>query len=118
MVSGAATFEQLTPEVYQQLDLLAERLREGIRAVCGEFDVPVQVTGLGSLLGVHFNDRPIRSVRDSRDNDDERRQQVFLGLMNEGIWTSPNLIGAISTPMGESEIDAYPDALRAVLARG
>ncbi len=117
MVSGAVTFEELTPEVYERLDRLTERLREGIRAVCGEFEIPVQVTGLGALFGVHFNDRLIRSALEARSNDVERRQQVFLGLMNEGIWTSPSLNGAVSTPMGEGEVDAYLTALRAVLAR-
>ena len=117
MVSGAATFEQLTPWTYERLDQLASRLRDGIRAVCGEFDVPVQVTGIGSLFGVHFTDRPVRNARDAARGDPGRRMQVFLGLMNEGIWTSPSLIGAVSTPMSEGEVDAYLDALRAVLAR-
>ena len=117
MVSGAATFEQLTPRAYERLDRLASRLREGIRAVCGEFDVPVRVTGIGSLFGVHFTDRPVHNARDARRGDPDRRMQVFLGLMNEGIWTSPSLIGAVSTPMGDDEVDAYLDALRAVLAR-
>ena len=117
MVSGAATFEQLTPEAYNQLDRLASRLRDGIRAVCGEFDVPVQVTGIGSLFGVHFTDRPVRNAQDARHGDPDRRTQVFLGLMNEGIWTSPSLIGAVSTPMTEGDVDACLDALGAVLAR-
>ena len=117
MVSGAVTFEQLTREAYERLHQLASRLREGIRAVCGEFDVPVQVTGIGSLFGVHFTDRPVRNAQDARSGDADRRLQVFLGLMNEGIWTSSSLIGAVSTPMAEEEIDAYLDALRAVLAR-
>lgn len=117
-VSGAATFQQLTPKAYERLDRLASRLRDGIRAVCGEFDVPVQVTGIGALFGVHFTDRPVRNARDASRGDPDRRTQVFLGLMNEGIWTSPSLIGAVSTPMGQDEIDAYLDALRTVLARG
>ena len=117
MVSGAATFERLTPEAYDHLDRLASRLRDGIRAVCGEFDVPVQVTGIGALFGVHFTDRPVRDSRDAQRGDPDRRTQVFLGLMNEGIWTSPSLIGAVSTPMGRDEVDAYLEALRKVLAR-
>lgn len=117
MVSGVATFELLTPDVYTRLDSLTERLREGIRAVCAEFDVPVQVTGLGSLFGVHFNESPIRSSRDARQNDKERTQQVMYGLLNEGVWPSRTLIGAVSAVMAEEQIDAYVDALRTVLAR-
>ena len=42
---------------------------------------------------------------------------ILLGLTNEGIRPSPSLIGAVSTPTGECEIDAYLEALHAVLAR-
>ena len=117
MVSGIATFEQLTPDVYEHLDRIAERLREGIRAVCAEFDVPVQVTGIGSLFCVHFNDQPIRSRRDTLSNDREREWQVFFGLLNEGIWPSAGLLGAVSAPMTDADVDAYVDGLRDVLAR-
>ena len=117
LTSGVATFEQMTPEVYEHLDGLAERLREGIRAVCGEFGVPVQVTGLGSLFCVHFNDRPILNRRDTLANDREREWQVFYGLLNEGVWPSVGLLGAVSAPMTDGDVDAYVDGLRDVLAR-
>ena len=112
-----ATFEQLTPDVYEHLDRTAERLREGIRAVCAEFDIPVQVTGIGSLFCVHFNDQAILSQSDIQSNDREREWQVFYGLLNERVWPSTGLLGAVSAPMTNDDVDAYVDGLRNVLAR-
>ena len=92
-------------------------MKEGIKNVAGEFEIPVQVTGLGSLFALHFNSHAIKCNSDTDSNDKDRLRQVFFGLLNEGIWPSQNLLGAVSTPMQESEIDAYLIALRNVFAR-
>ena len=84
MVAGAVTLEHLTPDVYRALAELTELLRQGIRRVCSDLEVPVQVTGLGSLFGIHFTGQPIVNYRDIAAEDAALRGQVFLGLMNEG----------------------------------
>ena len=117
MVAGATTLGLLTPEIYSSLDYLANQLREGIRAVCAEFDVAVEVTGIGSLFGIHFSEKPIRTYRDVATSDTVLRQQVFLGLMNEGVFANSRLVGCVSMPMGEADVDHHLDALRKVLAR-
>lgn len=117
MVSGVATFNQLTQPVYDHLDNIANKLRDGIKSVCAEFEVPVQVTGIGSLFCVHFNNNTILNSNDAAKNDKSKTQQVFLGLLNEGIWPSSNLLGAVSAPMTSENIDSYLNALSNVLAR-
>ena len=117
MISGVYTFNQLTPAVYKKLDFLTRKLKEGIKNVAGEFEIPVQVTGLGSLFALHFNSNIIKCNFDTDTNDQDRSKQVFFGLLNEGIWPSQNLLGAVSAPMDESEIDEYLYALRNVLSR-
>jgi glutamate-1-semialdehyde 2,1-aminomutase len=117
MVAGAVTLEDLTPDIYERLESLTERLRQGVRDACAELDVPVQVTGLGSLFGIHFLDRPVRTYRDVHSADRDLRQRVFWGLMNEGILSTANLVGAVSNPMGQGEVDTFVEAFRTVLAR-
>jgi len=117
MVAGAVTLEQLTPEVYRRLAELTEALRGGLRRVCADLEVPVQVTGLGSLFGIHFVDGEVRSYRDVATGNSGLRHQIFLGLMNEGFLTASNLVGGLSTEISETEIDAFVDAFRKVLAR-
>ncbi len=117
MLAGAVTMEQLTPEVYRRLAEVAEYLRQGVQSVGEELEVPVQVTGLGSLFGIHFTNDAIIGYRDIAAEDPGFRHQVFLGLMNEGILMAPNLVGAISTVLGESEVDTFVSALRRVLER-
>ena len=117
MVAGATTLRQLQSETYTRLAELTERARQGLRDVAAELEVPLQVTGLGSLFGIHFTSDPIRNYRDVYASNRELRQRVFWGLMNEGIFCSPNLVLCLSTPMGENEIDTFIDAFHKVLAR-
>lgn len=117
MVAGSVTLEQLTPEVYRRLAELTEELRKGLRSVCDELEVPVQVTGLGSLFGIHFTEGEIRGYRDVAAGDSGLRHQMFLGLMNEGFLTASNLVGGLSTEISEKEINAFVDAFKRVLAR-
>ena len=117
MLAGAVTLEHLTDDVYRDLAELTDRLRQGIRDACADMEVPVQVTGLGSLFGVHFTDRPIHNYRDVAAGDTELGRQMFLGLMNEGILPASNLVGALSTRISEAEVDTYLEAFRRVLER-
>ena len=117
MVAGAVTLEHLTPDVYRDLAELTELLRQGIRRVCSDLEVPVQVTGLGSLFGIHFTGQPIVNYRDIAAEDAALRGQVFLGLMNEGILMASNLVGGLSTALGEEEVNTFVGALKSVLER-
>jgi glutamate-1-semialdehyde 2,1-aminomutase len=117
MLAGAITLEHLAPEVYRRLDILTERLRQGVLEVCADLEVPVQVTGLGSIFGIHFVDRPVRTWRDVAAADKDLRQRVFWGLMNEGVLFTSSLVGCVSSPMGEAEVDTFVRAFRRVLER-
>ena len=117
MLAGAVTLEQLTPEVYRRLAEVTEYLRHGLREVGRELEVPVQVTGLGSLFGIHFLDDTLVGYRDIAKSDSGFKHNVFLGLLNEGILMAPNLVGAVSTVIGEEEVDEFVGAFRRVLQR-
>ena len=79
--------------------------------------MPVQVTGLGSLFGIHFTGGEIHNYRDLAASDRALRGRVFLGLLNEGILIAPNLVGAMSTSLGDEDVAAFLSAFRRVLER-
>ena len=117
MLAGTVTLEQLTPEVYRGLAELTERLKQGLREACASLEVPAQITGLGSLFGIHFTEGAVRGYRDVAAGNSSLRHQVFLGLMNEGFFTASNLVGALSTEIAEAEVDAFVGAFTRVLER-
>ena len=117
MAAGVATLTELTPTVYRRLAEMTEMLRGGIRQVCSELEQPVLVTGLGSLFGIHFTDGPLRNYRDIARCDKSLSERVFMGMLNEGFLLAPNLVGAMSTELGEVEVDAFVRGFRRVLQR-
>ena len=117
MIAGAATLEELTPEVYKNLTEKTDYLKTEILKVAKELEVPIQVTGLGSLFGIHFTSDELVGYRDIAAEDAAFRHKVFLGLLNEGILMAPNLVGAVSTKIDTAEIDAFVAALQRVLER-
>lgn len=96
---------------------MTETLRQGVRQVCDELEVAAQVTGLGSLFGIHLTDQPVRNYRDIAAGNSGLRGQVFLGLLNEGVLVAPNLVGALSTAITKIEMDAFVDTFKRVLER-
>ena len=72
--------------------------------------MPVEVTGDASLFCVHFTDRPVTDYRSLAVRDEVRSREFFLRMLNNGILLAPRGLGALSTPMGEAEIDRFLEA--------
>ena len=117
MAAGEVTLNHLTPDVYKRLNALGDTLRMKLRAVFDEMDVPVQVTGIGSLYGVHFTSEEITDYRSVVRGDRQMRRALFMGLVNEGIMPSGSAGGALNVLTTESEVDSLVDATRQVVER-
>ena len=117
MVAGEITLRHLTPEVYERLDRLGDTLRSKLRAVFDEFEVDAQVTGIGSLFGVHFTSEEVTDYRSMLRGDPDMKRLFFLGLVNEDVLLQNRSAGALSTLTTESDVDKLVDATRRVVGR-
>lgn len=117
MAAGIATLNELTPLAYDRLNALGEDLRGRLRAVFARRGLPAQVTGVGSLLNLHFTGAEVKDYRTARTGDAALLRKAFFGLLNEGIFIAPRGMACLSTPMGDAEIAAFVRATeRALLA--
>ena len=107
----------LTPEVYARMNGLGEMLREKLRAVFAEFEVPARVTGVASLFGVHFTSEEISDYRSVLRGDGQMKKALFTGLLNEGVLLMSGASGALNSLTTESEVDTLVDATRQVVQR-
>ena len=117
MVAGEITVNHLTPEVYKRFDGLGEMVREKLRAVFGELDVPARVTGVGSLFGIHFTSDEITDYRSVIRGDHQMKKALFTGLLNEGILLQTGTAGALNTLTTEEDVDTLVNATRKVTQR-
>jgi glutamate-1-semialdehyde 2,1-aminomutase len=115
MVAGLATLEQLRPQDYDRLNALGDDLRARLRALFARKGIAAQVTGLGSLLNLHFTAAEVTDFRSMRTGDAARLRAVFFGLLNAGIYLAPRGMACLSTPMGEAEVAAFVRAAERAL---
>ncbi len=115
MAAGVATMRELTPDVYEDLNRKGARVCEQLTEVFASHDVEVQVNGAGSMLALHFTDAPAVDYRAVAGADKKKARALFLGLVNHGVLMAPRLMGALSTPMTETDIQQFVDAVEAVV---
>jgi glutamate-1-semialdehyde 2,1-aminomutase len=109
-VAGLVTLQTMTPEAYDKIGALAQRLGAKLESVFAEVGVEAQVTVVGSLFRAHFLPRPPRNYREAAQDDKLLQDYLFFWLLNHGIhWTSG---GNVSLPMTETHIDRLVSEVR------
>ena len=116
MVAGAATLEQLGPADYQRLEQLGDKLRNELMRLFQNAEIPAQVTGAGSLFGIHLTPNPVYNYRDAQNGDAAQRHELFLGMLNQGVLIDPRGAGCVSTVTSETDVDTFLSAMRRVLS--
>jgi glutamate-1-semialdehyde 2,1-aminomutase len=118
MRAGLAAMELLDEAAFARLDAIGAAVRGGIDKAFRQAGVPGGTVGLGSLLKVHFTDRPIRDYRSAYPTEQEvRRQAIFnRGLLNRGVLAAAYGLMALSTPMTDADIDMIIAAASEALA--
>ena len=85
---------------------MGERLKEGLRSLARQYDVPLNVTGFGTAFYLHFNSGPEpRQYRDTLSDDRTRLQQFLHAAMSEGVILVPDGRAYVSTAHQASDID-------------
>ena len=116
MAAGVAAMKELTPDVYAELNRKGERVKDQLSEVFATHGVAAQVNGVASLFAIHFTDQPVTDYRSKATADARTTHEFVLGLVNHGVLVAPRAMGALSTPMGEEEIQRFVDAVDATVA--
>jgi glutamate-1-semialdehyde 2,1-aminomutase len=116
LAAGVAQLEQLTPEVHEHIEALGDRVRFGVNALAARLGVPLQATGLGQFFGLHWTSVPVVDIDTAFTGNPDIIGQLALGLCNEGyLLFYFNLMGVLSLPMTEEDIDGFLVALEAAI---
>ncbi len=88
--AALATIDKLQREpVHEHVFALGERARAGLTALYERLDVPVVVSGFGSVFVTYFLEGPVESYDDLLRNDVEAFVGYRRELMQEGIFELP-----------------------------
>jgi glutamate-1-semialdehyde 2,1-aminomutase len=105
MAAGLACLRELEARDYAYVDGLAARIRRGLAAIAAERDIPLQVTGEGSIFYPHFSEGPVNNMRDKQKDNAARNRLFCMGLIANGIYMPPLHAAATCFAHTESDVD-------------
>ena len=121
MAAGLAALEAYGPSEIDRINALGDQLRQRLRNVIASHRVPAQVTGLGSLVGLHLTPVPVHDYRSAARGDKDRMLSLHLALLNHGVFARAAGGFFLSTPMTDEDIDhvsaQFANALNEVKTR-
>lgn len=118
MRAGIAAMELLDDTAFARLDSIGDAVRSGIDQAFRKSGVPGGTVGLGSLLKIHFVDRPVRDYRSAYLTEQETKRQIMFhrAMFNRGVLAAGYGLMALSTPMTDADVEAIIAAASGALA--
>jgi glutamate-1-semialdehyde 2,1-aminomutase len=119
MAAGVATLKQLKKKgFYEKLQKKSARLAAGLAQSAARAGIPAQVNHVGSMLGMFFCARPVRSFGDAKTCDLKLFAKFYKGMREAGIYLAPSQFEALFVSAAHStvQIDATVRAAEKVLS--
>lgn len=115
MAAGVAGLREVyPPEVAIAHNRRGDVLRTRLNTLFAEEDVAIQATGIGSLIGIHFQRTQIRTPDDIVAASD-KRALLHLEMLACGCYFARRGYLALSLPLEQADYDAFTDALGEVI---
>ena len=95
------------PGLYDDLERLASRLVEGLRARAADVDIALSGGALGGMFGFTFSAQPARNYADVGASRTDRFNRFFHEMLDRGVYFAPSAYeaGFVSTAHGDERID-------------
>ena len=107
MSAGYAALSVLQPEAIANLRKRGDSLRARLQAAASQRNLPIYVTGFGSLMNIHFTGRPVRSYEDVPADTERQKRLWHFDMLSYGQYCPPRGGVLLSMPMHDREIDRF-----------
>ncbi|MCI8465072.1 MAG: glutamate-1-semialdehyde 2,1-aminomutase [Lachnospiraceae bacterium] len=107
MAAGLAQLHILkeNPDIYEKLNRLGDCFRTKLSGLLEQYQVPCQVTGVGSLSCLFFTERPVRDYPSAKTSDTEAFGRYFRYMLSKGIYVAPSQFEALFLSAAHTEED-------------
>ena len=110
MAAGVAGLSDVfTPEAAVALNEAGDTLRARLNRIAREAAVPMQVAGVGSIMCVHFHDRPLASPADAESHL-AARALFHLDMLERGFYLARRGFISPSLALEPADYDAFAAA--------
>jgi glutamate-1-semialdehyde 2,1-aminomutase len=117
MRAGLATLHDLGTVAYDHLNQKGSDLRQRLQTLGERYKVPLQVTGAGSLFGIHWSAEPVTDYRSAARANKSLAYKFFLHVLNNGIFFTTRGGGCLSMPMTDTDVGAFLDVFEGFLQK-
>ncbi|MEM3731599.1 MAG: glutamate-1-semialdehyde 2,1-aminomutase [Candidatus Bathyarchaeia archaeon] len=105
MVAGLTTLKILEDgTLINRLNKLGEKIREELKEIFERKNVNAQITGVGSIFGVHFTKEKVNDATAAYKADRKKLFDYHLNLIENGIFFLPTHSGVLSTAHTKADI--------------
>jgi glutamate-1-semialdehyde 2,1-aminomutase len=111
MQAGFAAMTKYDEQTIAEINAKGARFQKGLLASIADNGLNIQSNQIGSLLNIHFVNRPTIRAADVLDSEEELHTLMHLSLLNKGIFNIPRGLFILSTKITDDEMDMLVDKM-------
>lgn len=106
MTAGIATLKILqNKSVYELLDKKAKKLAQGFEKASDKYNIPLCLTGLGSMMCAFFTNQPVLNYDMAKTSDIEMFNSFFWSMNRQGVYIAPSQFEALFISLAHTDTD-------------
>ncbi len=118
MMAGCVALETLyTPDTADQFTERGDAFRRRLQGLADQRSLPVRLSGVGSLMNIHFSVEPVNSPDDVRLVEPRLRQLLQMSMLEAGFYIGKAGYLALMLPLDDADYDRFANAFEAFLDR-
>ena len=119
MIAGFTMLKELkhNPGIYQELEEKTIYLKNGLENVLKNWGQPFVINQFGSMISVHFSERPIIDFLTASSANNERFKKYFHAMLRRSIYLPPSAFESwfLNNALTREDLDKTIEATRSSL---
>lgn len=112
MAAGVAVLEQVwTETAATELYAMGEWLQKELDRVSKEAGSILRVTGVGSLMTLHFSTKDVRSAADVQESLVDLKELFFFDMLKKGFFLAQRGMISLMTVTTKAELESFVEAV-------
>ncbi|NII24069.1 glutamate-1-semialdehyde 2,1-aminomutase [Pseudoflavitalea sp. X16] len=120
MIAGYTLLTVLNeqPQLLQEIEEKTIYLKEGLHKILAATGTPYVINQLGSMISVHFSDRPVTDFATAAAANNQLFNKFFHGMLKRGVYLPPSAFESwfLNNALTREDLDATLQAAKESLA--
>jgi glutamate-1-semialdehyde 2,1-aminomutase len=122
MIAGFTLLSHLknNPSVYNELEEKGNYLHNQLQLVLENTNIPFVINRLGSMISVHFSDKPVKDFTSAASANNTLFNKFFHAMLNKGIYLPPSAFETwfLSNALSYEDLDYTTKSAEEVFNKG